>query len=114
MVVEDEFIIAMDIENMLVRNGWRVLGPAPTVTAALRLLEDQTPDAALLDANLRGELVTPVAEALRALRVPFLVSSAYDGAQLEARGLGGLPQLRKPVTEQGLLRALERAVGGEA
>ena len=60
LVVEDEFLIAMDLECLLERNGWRVLGPAATVKEALRLLDGETPDVALLDVNLRGEMVTPV------------------------------------------------------
>jgi two-component system, response regulator PdtaR len=110
MVVEDEFLIAMDLEFLLASNGWRVLGPAATVTNALALLESQTPDIALLDVNLRGETVTPVAEALRDRGVPFLVTSAYDKAQLAARGLVGMPRLTKPVNEDKLLAALAEAV----
>ena len=66
LVVEDEFLIAMDLEAMLRDHGWRVLGPAATVAEALHLLEDgEMPDVALLDVNLRGETVVPVAEVLR-------------------------------------------------
>ena len=54
LVVEDEFLIALDLELLLRRHGWRVLGPAATVDQALRLLRGETPDVALLDVNLRG------------------------------------------------------------
>src|SRR3954447_17956669 len=84
LVVEDEFLIAMDLELLLRRHGWRLLGPAATVGEALRLLRSGTPDVALLDINLRGEPVTPVAEALRPRRVPFVLASAYDHHGLEA------------------------------
>ena len=66
LVVEDEFLIALDLEQLLRRHGWRVLGPAATVAVALRLLRGAMPDVALLDVNLGGELVTPVAAELRA------------------------------------------------
>ena len=61
LVVEDEFLIAMDLEAMLREHGWRVLGPAATVEEALRLLDGggETPDVALLDVNLRGRTVAP-------------------------------------------------------
>ena len=60
LVVEDEFLIALDLEQLLLRrHGWRVLGPAATVAEALWLLQGATPDVASLDINLRGELVTP-------------------------------------------------------
>ena len=65
---------------------------------------------ALLDANLRGEMVTPVAARLRALGVPFVLASAYDGAELAALGLGGAPNLGKPTDARRLLAALARAV----
>jgi CheY-like chemotaxis protein len=59
LVVEDEFLIAMDLEAMLRGHGWRVLGPAATVAEALRLLDGgETPDVALLDVNLRGRTVS--------------------------------------------------------
>jgi hypothetical protein len=53
-----------------------VIGPVATVQAALRLLEDELPSVALLDVNLGIELVTPVAEALKARNVPFAIASA--------------------------------------
>ena len=113
LVVEDEALIAMDLGQLLGRHGWRVLGPAGTVARALRLLEDggPRPDVALLDANLRGEAATPVAERLRALGVPFVLASAYDGDQLTALGLGGAPNVGKPARGRVLLATLAKAAG---
>ena len=111
LVVEDEFLIAMDLELLLQRHGWRVLGPAATVAEALRLLRGETPDVALLDVNLRGEPVTPVAEELRARGVPFVLASAYDHHGLAAvTALAGVPNLGKPTDERRLLAALAQAV----
>lgn len=111
LVVEDEFLIALDLTYLLQRHGFRVLGPAATVVAALRLLEQgATPDVALLDVNLKGELVTPVAEALRARGVPFVLASAYDRAQLSAEVLAMAPNVGKPTSERRLLAALAQAV----
>ena len=114
LVVEDEALIAMDLALLLEGHGWRVLGPAATVAEALRLLDgggDGTPDVALLDANLRGEVVTPVVARLRALGVPFVLASASDDARLAALGLGGAPAVGKPARERALLAALARAAG---
>jgi DNA-binding response OmpR family regulator len=87
LVVEDEFILAMEIERLLTEHGWQVLGPAATVRQALGLLAGRAPQIAILDVNLRGEMVTPVAEELRARGVPFVLSSAYDDmARLAGRG----------------------------
>ena len=110
LVVEDEVLIAMDLERTLRLHGYRVLGPATTVGAALRLLDGEAPDAALLDVNLRGEMVTPVAEALRERGVPFVLASAYDGAQLTAVILAGAPNVGKPTNGRRLLTALAEAV----
>jgi DNA-binding response OmpR family regulator len=82
LVVEDETLIAMELELALTEAGFDVIGPVPEVTAALALLARRRPDAAVLDVSLRGERVTPVAEALRAMRVPFVLTSAYGGEDL--------------------------------
>jgi CheY-like chemotaxis protein len=111
LVVEDEFLLALDLELLLERHGYRVLGPAATVAEALRLLGGETPDAALLDVNLRGETVTPVAEALRTRGVPFMLASAYDRSDLVAPALAGVVNLGKPVSDRRLLAALAQAVG---
>ena len=110
LVVEDEFLIALDLEQLLRRHGWRVLGPAATVAAALRLLRGAMPDVALLDVNLRGERVTPVAEELRARGVPFVLATAYDGRVLREAVLAGAPAVGKPTDERRLLAALAQAV----
>jgi two-component system, response regulator PdtaR len=110
LVVEDEFLIAMDLELLLQEHGWRVLGPAATVDQALRLLASERPDVALLDINLRGELVTPVAEQLRARGVPFVVVSAYPSPGRMAAALAGAPAVGKPIDERRLLAALLQAV----
>ena len=97
LVVEDEVLVAMDLELLLHQHGWRVLGPAATVAEALQLLAGQMPDAALLDVNLQGELVTPVAEQLRARGVPFVVVSAYPSPGRMAAALAGAPAVGKPI-----------------
>jgi two-component SAPR family response regulator len=110
LVVEDEFLLALDLELILLRHGWRVLGPATTVAEALLLLKAERPDVALLDINLHGELVTPVAEALHALGVPFVLASAYSRPKLEAAVLAGVLNVGKPTNEQRLLATLEKVV----
>lgn len=84
LVVEDEFLIAMELDSTLRHAGYRVLGPAPSVGRALELLRRARPDAAVLDVNLAGERVTPVAEVLRAMAVPFILASGYGAAELDA------------------------------
>jgi DNA-binding response OmpR family regulator len=82
--VEDEFLIAMELDTTLQSAGYQVLGPAYNVSAALGLLRAERPDAAVLDVALAGEWVTPVAEVLRAMSVPFILASGYGAGDLHA------------------------------
>lgn len=111
LVVEDEMLIALDVQMMLQDNGYTVLGPAGTVEGALRLLDDMRPDVAVLDGNLRGRPVVPVAQRLRDLRIPFVLSSAYDILAFDGcEALAGAENVGKPVTESRLIAALQRAL----
>ena len=92
LIVEDEYLIALELESALRAAGYRVLGPAADVRAALELLAVERPDAAVLDVNLAGQWVTPVAEALQAISVPYILASGYVAADLQAQ-----PALRDAV-----------------
>jgi DNA-binding response OmpR family regulator len=107
LIVEDEFLIAMDLKLLLEHHGWRVMGPVATVQGALRLLEDELPSVALLDVNLGNELVTPVAESLKARDVPFALATAYERPeQFGGEVLAGAPNVGKPTVARCLLAAL--------
>ena len=111
LVVEDEFLVALDLTMVLERGGWLVLGPAATIAEALRLLDDELPTVALLDVALKEATVTPVAEALRARNVPFVVASAYSRPELVGgEVLAGAPKVGKPTNERRLLEMLEQFV----
>lgn len=97
LVVEDEFLIALDVCDILERAGYEVIGPVQTVEAALASLTARLPDACVLDVNLRGENSTPVADRLRAENVPFLLSSAYDEKTLnQYEAYRGITNAGKP------------------
>lgn len=107
LVVEDEFLIAMELDNTLRSAGYQVLGPAPNVGAALGLLRAERPDAAVLDVNLAGEWVTPVAEVLRAMFVPFILASGYGAADLDSEPvLRDAVNVGKPSRSEQLLKEL--------
>jgi DNA-binding response OmpR family regulator len=107
LVVEDEFLIAMEMEAMLIDGGFRVIGPVATVAAALAIIEKEPPDAAVLDVSLRGERVTPVASVLRAMSVPFVLASAFDPGELNKdAALAGVLNIGKPAVAGFLLKAL--------
>jgi DNA-binding LytR/AlgR family response regulator len=83
-----------------------VLGPVSSVGQALDALNGEQPDVALLDVNLKGERATPVAAALQARRVPFVLITGYSALQLNEPELRDAPRIDKPVN----CRALRRAV----
>ncbi|THD77958.1 MAG: PAS domain-containing protein [Phenylobacterium sp.] len=94
LIVEDAVLLALELETGLSDAGAEVIGPAYELEEAMALL-DQPIDAAVLDANLNGRSVMPVAEALAARHVPFVFATGYG----EAGGAPGgfdAPVIRKP------------------
>jgi CheY-like chemotaxis protein len=77
LVVEDNPILATTFEDILVKSGAGVIGPAMTLDAAERLAEDETLSAALLDIWLNGREVWPVARLLERKAVPFVFCTGY-------------------------------------
>lgn len=111
LLVEDEYIIAMELKAILEAHGWRVLGPSARVAHALAVLETEHPTVALLDVDIAGELVTPVAEYLKAARVPFALASAYDRPEMHGGAiLAGAPNAGEPATARRLIAALDGAM----
>jgi two-component system, response regulator PdtaR len=106
LVVEDEFLIALEVEFLLRDFGCEVLGPVPSIAWALELLGRERPDAALLDLNLLDGVAVPVAELLASMGVPFVLVTAYAPSQIEAPSLRGVPHLGKPVGHDALQRML--------
>ena len=111
LIVEDESLVAMLLETILEDMGCTPVGPAATVDEALRLAADAEPiDAALLDVNVAGRQVFPVAEALRDRGVPFVFSTGYGEGGLPDEWRGQ-PTLQKPFTEAAVRDALMTAMG---
>nr|WP_294517782.1 response regulator [uncultured Rhodopila sp.] len=77
LIVEDELLVALMIEDFLTDFGCTTIGPCATVETALQAVETESLDLALLDVNLSGERVYPVAEALAERHIPFLFLSGY-------------------------------------
>lgn len=110
LIVEDEVLVAMEMEQRVRELGYAVLGPAPSVAAAQSLLDADTPTAALLDVNLRGERVSPVAERLRQLGIPFALLTGYARISLDDPALDEAPRLSKPVADDQLASLLQEMV----
>ena len=111
-VVEDETMVAILLEDMLVDLGCEVLWTAHRVTKALDLVAGSAPDAAILDVNIAGDMVYPVAEALAARGIPFVFTTGY-GARGVADHWRDRPIVQKPFqvehVSQGLLSALGKS-----
>lgn len=105
LVVEDEMLIAMMILSMLEDVGCMPIGPARRVVEALALVEAGPLDAALLDVNIDGEKVYPVAQQLAARGVPFLFLTGYGAAIIEDPHRNR-PVLSKPFTAAAVTAAL--------
>lgn len=111
LVVEDESLVAMLLETILEDMDCVPVGPAATVDEGLQLIgEDRPLDAALLDVNVAGKQVFPIAEALKARGVPFVFSTGYGEGGLPDEWRGQ-PTLQKPFTEAAVRDALMKAMG---
>ena len=111
LVVEDESLVAMLLEAILEDMGCTPVGPVASVEEGLAMARDEDSlDAALLDVNVAGQQVFPIAEALKARGVPFVFSTGYgEGGLTEA--WRGHPTVQKPFTENAIREALMKAMG---
>ena len=105
LVLEDERLIALDVQDVLEALGCIVAGPVATVSEALNLIRDDCPDGAVVDVHLKNETSEPVANELRARGRPFLVVSAYQPKHLTG-ALKGAQLLNKPIDEKALRQGL--------
>lgn len=106
LVVEDEFFQAKDLAQALADAGARLVGPVPSLNAALEALEEGLPvDAAVLDINLRGRAVYEVADLLAERGIPFLFATGY-GPDLIPPAHQARPVCTKPFRIESLLAAV--------
>lgn len=111
LVVEDEALVALMVEDMLSDLGCVVVDVAGTVERGLSIASDPNLalDGAVLDVNLGGEKVYPVAEALAARGVPFIFATGYGLAGISPR-FSHVPALAKPYEPRALETALTAAL----
>ena len=84
LVVEDEYFLADDIVRELKKVGAQIIGPLGDIEEACNLVAgDVAIDAAVLDINLRSQMVFPLARTLRARNVPFVFTTGYDAAAID-------------------------------
>jgi CheY-like chemotaxis protein len=111
LVVEDEALIAVMVEDMLAELGSIVVGPAASIETALALAKSEAIDAAVLDVNVRGERIDPVADALFARGVPVLFATGYGEVRLSCGARATV--IDKPYTQEKLALGLARSLGTE-
>jgi CheY-like chemotaxis protein len=97
LLVEDEYLLAARVADEFGQLGVEAVGPAASVEQALELVEHGGHlDAAVLDINLRGDVVYPVADALRARGVPFVFMTGYEQQPIPG-GVQERGAFRKPI-----------------
>ena len=109
IIVEDAVLLALELEAGLTEAGAIVVGTAADVEEALKLAETAF-DVAVLDANLNGTPVTPVAERLRERGKPFIFATGYGDAAPAPEGFDA-PVVRKPYNVAQIATAVAEALG---
>ncbi len=112
LVVEDEFLIAMDAEQTLRSLGADDVRLAPSVREALEILTSFVPDAAVLDLNLGDGTAEDVAKALSALKVPFVFATGYSDNVTIPVPFKHVPVVHKPFSAEDLAAQLGRVLKG--
>jgi CheY-like chemotaxis protein len=109
LIVEDELAGAAYIKSIVDELGFQVLGIASTVETALEIIQSERKiDCATLDVRLGESLSSPIASALIAKEIPFVVCSAYT---IVLRDFPRIPIVTKPFTARELADALNQAMG---
>jgi DNA-binding response OmpR family regulator len=105
LIAEDEFLVAVVLEEDLRAAGYVIVGPFANLAKAIEACRSERFDLAILDINLNGEMVYPLADELLSRGIPFLFLSGYGKAHMPER-FRALPQLGKPYDPGELLRRI--------
>jgi light-regulated signal transduction histidine kinase (bacteriophytochrome)/CheY-like chemotaxis protein len=110
LLVEDQLLIALDVEAMLNERGIIDVTTSGTVSDALSKLSALTPNAAILDVNLGTETSIPVAEELVKRKIPFVFATGYGEKGIVPASLANVPVVRKPYDADSLAEAIIQVV----
>lgn len=110
LIVEDEALIAIMLEDMLEELGATVAGSAGTISKGLAMADSAELDVAILDVNVRGESISPVADILRGRGVPTIFATGYGSGISDIAK--GAPVIDKPYSPEKLHAALAAALDG--
>lgn len=112
LLVEDEMMVAMLLETMIADLGHEVVGPVARLDKAVEMAEREAVDLAILDVNLGGKEVYPVAAALVARGIPFIFATGYGKAGLRAP-YRDRPILQKPYLSDDLRQIVAEVCGSK-
>ena len=110
LLVEDELVVGMFMQEVLETIGYRPTNPIGHLAEAVAAANSERFLGAVLDMNLHGEIVYPLAELLTAQHVPFLFVTGYAPHTIDPR-FSSIPILQKPVLEEQLIMALQKVLG---
>lgn len=110
LIVEDSALVAMDVEAVVADLGWDVVGPASRLKQANELAESEELEGAILDVDLDGSPVFPVAETLRRRDIPFIFATGYDAASVLPPKFRNVQTIQKPFDTVTLVNALKGLV----
>lgn len=110
LLVEDQFIIAMDAETILLGCGVRSVDTVASVEDAMRVLKATTPDICVLDVNLGASTSLAVAEQLAERKIPFVFATGYADSTMIPKTLAHVPTVRKPYDAEQLTAAMMKSL----
>lgn len=110
LVIEDEPVLAMDVEAILQEVGCVVVAPIPTIEEALNIIRKEKLDGAILDLNVSGKMAFAAADALADAQIPFLIMTGH-GPEVVPPRHRHRPYLAKPCQPATLLKVLGEIVG---
>jgi two-component sensor histidine kinase/CheY-like chemotaxis protein len=113
LLVEDEPVVGILMQEILETLGYRPTSPVCRLSEAMAAAKTERFLGAVLDMNLQGEIVYPLAELLTAQCVPFLFVTGYSPLTMDPR-FGSVPMLQKPVLEEELASALETVLARQS
>ena len=106
LIVEDEFLVSLATTDLLESVGCEIVGPAACLAAAVQLAQSEPLDAAVLDIDVGGQMIWPVAEELQRRAVPFLFLSAINKLSIFPPIFAAARALDKPLERNRFLRHL--------
>jgi len=109
LIVEDEFFVALAVEEALQDIGCVTVGPISDLSEAMKAARREVLDAAVLDINLDGVMVYPLAEELMARGIPFVFATGYSGGDLPIP-FRDAPRIQKPFHAHTLQAVIRRIV----